>query len=107
MRGPHDVGGLPAGPVDIHDHLPEQLEKQVDALAMLIAAKGISRVDEMRMNIEIMGHDAYNNLAYYDKWTSALMRILVDKAVVTQDDLDAKVKAIRKRLADTGKIEQG
>jgi hypothetical protein len=105
MRGPHDVGGLPAGPVDTHEHLPDRLDKQVDAMMMLLAAKGISRVDEMRKNIETIGHDAYNTLPYYDKWTSALMRILVDKGVLTQDELDARVKMLRQRVKETGRIE--
>ena len=105
MRGPHDVGGLTAGPVDRHEHNPELLEKQIDAMMMLMMAKGVGRIDEMRKNIETMGHDAYDNLAYYDKWTSGLMRILVDKGVLTQDELDERVKALRQRLVETGKLE--
>ena len=35
MRGPHDIGGLPAGPVDTSPHDMTFWEKQIDAMNQL------------------------------------------------------------------------
>lgn len=103
MRGPHDIGGLPAGPVDTAPHDMSFWEKQIDALNMLLAQKGFRKTDENRRYIEMLGDDAYNTLSYYERWTAALARQLIDKGVFTQDEVDAKVAAVRARLgADAG-----
>ena len=98
MRGPHDVGGLEADRVDTTPHEMTFWEKQIDALNMLLAQKGLRKVDENRRYIEMLGHDAYNTLSYYERWTAALSRQLIDKGVFTQDDVDAKVAEVRRRL---------
>ena len=100
MRGPHDLGGLPAGPVDTTAHDMTFWEKQIDALNALLSQKGLRRVDENRRYIEMLGDDAYNTLSYYERWTAALARQLIDKGVFTQDEVDAKIAAIRDRLGE-------
>ena len=44
--------------------------------------------------------DAYNRLTYYERWTAALARQLIDKGVLTQDEVDAKVAEIRSKLGE-------
>lgn len=100
MRGPHDLGGLPAGPVDTTPHDMTFWEKQIDALNALLSQKGLRRVDENRRYIEMLGDDAYNTLSYYERWTAALARQLIDKGVLTQDEVDVKIAAIRDRLGE-------
>jgi nitrile hydratase subunit beta len=103
MRGPHDIGGLEAGPVDTSTHDMTYWEKQIDAINMLLAQKGLRRTDENRRYIESLGHDAYNTLSYYERWTAALARQLIDKGVLTQDEIDGKIEQVRARLgADAG-----
>jgi len=98
MRGSHDLGGLPAGPVDTEPHDMTFWEKQIDAMNTLLAQKGLRRTDENRRYVEMLGEDAYNMLSYYERWTAALARQMIDKGVLTQDEIDAKVAEIRKRL---------
>jgi hypothetical protein len=98
MRGPHDLGGLPAGAVDTAPHEATFWEKQIDAINALLAQKGLRRTDENRRYIETLGHDAYETLTYYERWTAALSRQLIDKGVLTQDEIDAKVAMVRARL---------
>ena len=100
MRGPHDIGGLPAGPVDTSPHDMTFWEKQIDAMNTLLAQKGLRRTDENRRYVEMLGEDAYNMLSYYERWTAALARQMIDKGVLTQDEIDAKVAAIRERLGE-------
>lgn len=98
MRGPHDIGGLEAGPVDTEAHDLTFWEKQIDAMNMLLARKGLRRTDENRRYIEMLGHDVYNTLSYYERWTASMARMLIDKGVLTQDEIDAKVAEVRARL---------
>jgi nitrile hydratase subunit beta len=100
MRGSHDLGGLPAGPVDTAPHDPTFWEKQIDAMNMLLAQKGLRRTDENRRYVEMLGQDAYDRLTYYERWTAALARQLIDKGVLTQDEVDAKVAEIRSKLGE-------
>jgi len=100
MRGPHDLGGLPAGPVDTGPHDLTFWEKQIDAINVLLAQNGFRRTDEHRRHVEMLGHDAYETLTYYERWTAALARQLIDKGVLTQDEIDAKVTQVRARLGE-------
>ena len=104
MRGPHDVGGLPDGPVNVAPHDMTFWEKQIDALRGVIGMKGIVTTDENRRHVESLGHDAYNTLTYYERWTAALSRQMVDKGILTQDEIDQRVAEVRKRLADAGEL---
>jgi len=98
MRGPHDVGGLAAGPVDTEAHTLTFWEKQIDAINALLSAKGLKRTDENRRYVEMLGHDVYNTLNYYERWCASLSRMMIDKGVLTQDEIDARIAAIKSRL---------
>lgn len=107
MRGPHDVGGTPAGPIDTKPHDPTFWEKQIDALHVLIGdeKRRIATRDENRRLVESLGEDVYNTLSYYERWTAAMCRHLIEKGVLTQDRIDAKVAEVRRRLEETGELE--
>jgi hypothetical protein len=105
MRGPHDVGGLPDGSIDTAAHSLTFWEKQVDGLRAAVGAKGLMTSHESRRVIESLGHDAYATLQYYERWTAALSRQMIEKGVLTQDEIDAKVAEIRRRLADMGELD--
>jgi hypothetical protein len=105
MRGPHDVGGLAEGPVDTETHALTFWEKQIDGLRAVIGAKKIVITDENRRYIEQLGHDAYDRLSYYERWTAALSRQMVDKGILTQDEIDRRVAEIRERLTRDGDLD--
>ena len=96
MRGPHDVGGLPDGPVDPGEHPMNFWEKQIDALRGVIGAKGIVVSHENRRAVEQLGDDAYETLNYYERWTATLSRQMIEKGLLTQDEIDARF-ALRQR----------
>lgn len=105
MRGPHDVGGTPGGEIDTDAHPLTFWEKQIDGLRAAIGAKGLVNTHENRRAVESLGDDAYNSLQYYERWTAALSRLMVDKGVLTQDEIDARVAQVRARLAETGELQ--
>jgi hypothetical protein len=107
MRGPHDIGGLPASAIDTETHTMTFWEKQIDALNQLIghADKPLIHPGENRKAIESMGDDVYRTLSYYERWTAGIAKLLLEKNVLTQDEIDAKIAELRAQYAADGKEE--
>lgn len=107
MRGPHDIGGEPAGPVDPVAHDMTFWEKQIDALHALIAddKRRIVPRGQNRRYVEALGENVYNTLSYYERWTATMCQQLIEKGVLRRDEIDAKVAEIRARLEETGELE--
>ena len=93
----HDVGGEDFGPVPTDDGAYQLWERRVDAMMRLLSSPqvGLMRVDELRRGIETLGEAAYNAEPYYGKWARSLAKIMIEKGVLTQDELDAKIAALR------------
>ena len=100
MRGHHDMGGLPAGPVERKEHDYALWEKRVDALMVLLAQPEcrLLRVDELRRNIEALPPDAYDRLSYYERWVMAIANVLLQRGAVTADELGRKMAEIEARM---------
>ena len=99
MRSHHDMGGLPAGAIDRDEHAKEAWEKRVDALARLLSAKKLRRVDEARRAIEALPPDAYDRMSYYERWMAATAQLLLERGVLTSDDLGRKMAEVKAREA--------
>src|SRR4051812_31701815 len=99
MRGHHDMGGLPAGAVTPTEHDYALWEKRVDALMQLLSAPGrrLLKVDELRRNIESLGPAAYDEMTYYERWMSAIGATLVQRGVITTDELGRKMAEVEAR----------
>lgn len=104
MRGPHDVGGLPEGAIDPAPHDLSFWEKQIDGLRAVIGAKGLVTTHENRRYVESLGDEAYQTLTYYERWTAALSRQMIEKGFLTQAEIDERVREIRDRLAREGEL---
>jgi len=101
--GPHDVGGLEAGPVDRSEHDTAYWEWQIDAMIRLALQKGlITDFAELRDGIERLTAEDYEHLSYYERWARSLAYALLDKGVVSRDALDAKVAEIASRQRSAG-----
>ena len=101
--GPHDIGGLVAGPVDRAEHDTAYWEWQIDAMIRLALQKGlITDFAELRDGIERLTPQDYENLSYYERWARSLAYALLDKGVVTRDALDAKLVEIAARQRSAG-----
>ena len=100
-RGYHDMGGLPADKVAYDEHDYEQWERRVDALMMILSGiKGATRmitVDELRKNIEALPPDAYEAMNYYDRWVSSITQTLIERGVITTEELARKMAEVRER----------
>jgi hypothetical protein len=101
-RGHHDMGGEPAGAVE-HDEERgySPWERRVDALMMILGGiKGPKRlitVDELRKNIEALPPDAYDKMNYYDRWVSSITQTLIQRGVITTEELARKMAEVNGR----------
>jgi hypothetical protein len=101
MRGVHDVGGLPAGPIDRCEHDKALWEKRVHALLVLLAdpRREVMTVDELRRGIEALGADEYAKLSYYERWITSITNALLQRGVLTADELGRKLAEVGRREA--------
>lgn len=100
MRGPrmhHDMGGLPAGEVKPTEHDYEAWERRVDALAVLVGKNIKMTVDERRKAIESLPPDCYDRMSYYERWTAALAQTLLQRGVISTEELARKMAEIDAR----------
>jgi hypothetical protein len=96
-KGPHDLGGTAAGPIDTTDHGMKFWEKQANALRNTLTRKQVVRVDELRRAAEDLG-DQYYKLAYFERTTMALRTLLIEKGLITETELKARMAEVRARF---------
>jgi hypothetical protein len=101
MRAYHDLGGRPAGPIDRAERVLEPWEKRVDAIVQLLSApeRRIISVDELRRAIEGLGAEEYDRMSYYERWIRGTTNLLLEKGVLTIDELGRKLDAVRSRAS--------
>lgn len=87
----HDRGSFPSDePIDLGDHQHKDWEWRVDALARVLASKGITGVDQLRRAIESLPLERYEGLNYYERWSAALEILLVEKGILSTDEIDRR-----------------
>jgi hypothetical protein len=98
---PHDMGGLPAGSIDPAEKELVLWEKRVDAMMMLLQhpTRALLTTDELRKNIEALGPEAYSKMSYYERWISAIAATLLERGVVTSEELGRGIEAVMAREA--------
>ena len=99
MRNYHDMGGQPAGTVTPSEHDYELWEKRVDALQVLMSHpdRRLTSTDELRKHIEALGADVYERLSYYERWCAALTNTLIQRGVITIEELAHKIAEVKAR----------
>lgn len=107
--GPHDMGGdldadldihktgQATGPIDTTDHGMSHWERQANGLRMTCTRRKVVRLDELRRAAEALGEDYYR-LPYFERTTRALRDLLLEKGVLTQAELDARMAELRRRF---------
>jgi len=96
-RQHHDMGGQPAGKVEPTEHDYPEWERRVDAMVQILRGTGRITVDELRKNIEQLPPQAYDELSYYEKWITSLTQTLIQRGVITTEELGRKMEEVGKR----------
>src|SRR6266850_6848240 len=100
-RGHHDVGGLlGAGSIDQTDHQLSDWEVLADAVNQALGARGIKRTDEMRRAREEMDSETYRDLTYYERWIASIEAILIEKKILTKDEIDRRLGEFKKEWGE-------
>jgi hypothetical protein len=96
---PHDIGGLRSGSVSTYEHEHVLWEKRVDAMMMLLhhPKRALLTTDELRKNIEALGPEAYTKMGYYERWISAIANTLVERGVISSEELGRAIEEVAKR----------
>ena len=92
MDGVHDLGGMDNfGPVIAEVNEPvfhEDWERKIYSLTLAILPAGYCKIDEMRRTTENIQPAAYLQAKYYQKWLLALESILLEKDILTQEEIE-------------------
>lgn len=97
LTKPHDLGGLPAGPVDRDEHELAYWERRIEAMISLCFAKGVLKdVAQLRDGIENLAPQAYEELSYYERWAASMALLLQDAGVVTEAELQSAIARLRR-----------
>jgi coproporphyrinogen III oxidase-like Fe-S oxidoreductase len=95
MAGVHDMGGSPGGPIDKSQHEIEDWERLADAVNIALGVKGLQTTDELRRAIESLQN--YRELGYYERWVAATEKLLVEKSILTREEIDRRSAEVARR----------
>jgi hypothetical protein len=104
-RGYHDIGGLELGNVDPKVTEARPWEKLSVVLGNAIGRSGanVICVDEVRRSREEMGEQLYNELGYFERSIEATRRLLIEKGVIDERELEARMAQIAAQIAERGR----
>jgi hypothetical protein len=95
MPAVHDRGGWPTDePIDRTEHERSYWERSTHALRGALAEMRLLVTDEVRRGIESLSLDEYESLSYYEQWSASIETLLVEKNVLTEEEIDAKVREL-------------
>ena len=98
MPATHDRGGLPTDePIDQTSHEWADWEHLVNALVGVLRRHDLMNVDELRRGIEAMAPAEYETSSYYERWAASIEQILVEKGVLTADEITAEARQVQSR----------
>jgi hypothetical protein len=99
--GAHDLGGQPAGPIDWAEHQAEPWQNLVTALMYLLRDHcHLAKTDEMRRAIEDLNPEDYRRLGYFDKWAVGVSTLVVEKGLMSRDEIERRVSDLVIRLEE-------
>ena len=66
-------------------------------LSGIKGAEALITVDELRKNIETLPPEAYEQMSYYERWVTSLAQTLIQRGVITTEELARKMAEVQKR----------
>lgn len=100
LQGAHDIGGMHGfGRIEVDPDEPvfhEEWERHAFAVLMSALCQGVATADENRYAIERMGNIRYLTTSYYEHWLAAMETVLVEKNVITAEELAQRREAALK-----------
>ena len=72
-------------------------ERRTNALVGVLRERRLINTDELRRGIEDIPPREYESLTYYERWSASLERLLVEKGLLTTEEIDARANGLRER----------
>jgi len=94
----HDVGGQPDGPMAYKEKEEEDWEARTYVTCECLAWRGVWSAEERRRAENDLGETLYFGLPYYARWIMVAAKTLINKGIITPDELSAKLEEVRQRL---------
>ena len=103
MNGLHDIGGMQGlGPVPREADEPvfhAEWEKRVFALMVSTLGGGAFNAGEFRHAVnERLDQSQYLTLDYYERWIQGIEMLLIEKGLITQDELKNRFEKLSKEV---------
>ncbi|WIX77267.1 nitrile hydratase subunit beta [Amycolatopsis carbonis] len=100
IRPPHDLGGLPEGRLVRSEHDMTPFEKSCHALLNVLDRHKLVNTEEKRRGVEDLGSEIIGKLTYYERWAVSASKVLIEKKIITSEELGKKMTEIRERLTE-------
>lgn len=103
MNGIHDMGGMHGfGPVpEDQAAFHADWERTAYALNKLVRIQGVYNIDEFRHSVERMDPAAYLGATYFERWFAGAERLLLEKDVLDEAEIERRLAAMRRGGSDT------
>ena len=107
MDGVHELAGVDSnfGPIPIDPERGyfktepfffDEWEERVFGVTLAVAYAGLLNFDEFRFGIERMPAWQYFACRYYEKWAATLETNMLEKGVITSEELEARIAELSK-----------
>jgi len=91
------MGGMEAGPIDLHEHAAEPWAKLITAMVAAMREHDTMRIDELRRALEDLPSEVYAQ-DYFERWSEAMINLLEEKGLLTRAEVEARMAEIRAKL---------
>jgi len=99
-RLPTDLGGADADRIAIADHELLPWEKRCHALLDILDVHKLVNTEEKRRGVEELGSEMIGKLTYYERWIVSAANVLMQKGILTPDEIARKTQEVQARIAE-------
>ncbi len=96
---PTDLGGAAADKIAITDHALLPWEKRCHALLDILDVHKLVNTEEKRRGVEELGSEMIGKLTYYERWIVSAANVLMQKQILTPDEIARKTQEVQARIA--------
>ncbi|MFD0361992.1 hypothetical protein ACFQZZ_11115 [Nocardia sp. GCM10030253] len=94
----HDVGGQPDVPIEYKEKDEEPWEMNTYVTCECLGWRGMWNSEERRRAENDLGATLYFGLPYYARWATVAAKVMINKGLITPDELSAKLDEVRARM---------
>ena len=103
MPKAHEQGGSPDDePIEQTEHEFADWENRTHVMVEALREEGIIYTEELRAGIDALPSELQASLSYYETWSASVENLLVEKSILSKEDIDSKVREMDERWGVAG-----